>query len=204
MLNIQKISAVILAGGQGRRMQGADKGLLTLWGQPLVAHGCARLKPQVAELLINANRNSSRYQEFAPTFSDDVDKDNDAEPAVDFNGPLAGFAAGLRHAAHDWVLFVPCDSPLLPLDLAKRLTAAISHPGQIAVAHDGERLHAATVLLHKSLLPSLQDYLSKGDRKLQLWYAQHEVILVDFSDQQSAFTNLNTPDALAELEASRS
>lgn len=198
MLSPDKMSAVILAGGEGRRMQGADKGLLMLWERPLVAHLLARLSSQVSQVLINANRNHEAYGEYATVFAD---ASNDLNGA-DLAGPLAGMAAGLRHAAHDWVLFVPCDSPLAPLDLAQRLAAAISHTGQIAVVDDGERLHAATVLLHKSLLPSLQAYLNRGDRKLQLWYALHELIKVDFSDQLAAFTNLNTPESLAELEKS--
>ena len=193
MLTTQDITAVILAGGAGRRMQGADKGLLMLWGQPLVAHLLARLSPQVSQVLINANRHHELYAEYAPVFGD---------ATGDFAGPLAGIEAALRHAAQDWVLFVPCDSPLAPWDLAERLAAALSHHGQIAVVAEGERLHAATVLLHKSLLPSLQAYLARGDRKLQLWYQEHELIKVDFSDQTAAFTNLNTPDSLAALEAS--
>lgn len=211
MLSPEKMSAVILAGGEGRRMQGADKGLLPLWGQPLVAHLLTRLTPQVAQVLINANRNQEVYQAYGSVFSDHA-CGNDEHPVTDlaspffdgadFAGPLAGLTAGLRQAKHDWVLFVPCDSPLVPLDLAKRLAAAISHTGQIAVADDGERLHAATVLLHKSLLPSLQAYLAAGDRKLQLWYQRHELLKVDFSDQRAAFTNINTPAALAELEKS--
>ncbi|MGO5000126.1 molybdenum cofactor guanylyltransferase MobA [Oceanisphaera sp. W20_SRM_FM3] len=197
MRDIQQVTAVILAGGEGRRMQGADKGLLSLWGRPLVRHLFERLNPQVDQVLINANRNQDRYREYAPVFSD-----NDSlHSASDFKGPLAGMAAGLQHAAHDWVLFVPCDSPLAPPDLAQRLSTAVSHCGQIAVVDDGERVHPATVLLHKSLLPSLLAYLAAGDRKLQLWYAQHKLIKVDFSDQRTAFTNLNTPEALAELEA---
>lgn len=210
MLTPQQITAVILAGGEGRRMQGADKGLLPLWSQTLVAHLLKRLTPQVGQVLINANRNQDIYCQYAATFSDhDVaigeQTRSVAEPLVNvtlFDGPLAGFAAGLRHAHHDWVLFVPCDSPLAPLDLAQRLSAAVSHAGQIAVVDDGERVHAATVLLHKSLLPSLQDYLNQGDRKLQLWYQHHELIKVDFSDQRAAFTNINTPAALAALEKS--
>lgn len=202
MLATQMITAVILAGGEGRRMQGADKGLLSLWGKPLVVHLLARLSPQVSQVLINANRNHDVYGEYATVFAD---TSNDCASAdvgdSHFAGPLAGMAAGLRHAAHDWVLFVPCDSPLAPLDLAQRLMAAISHNGQIAVVDDGERLHAATVLLHKSLLPSLEAYLNRGDRKLQLWYQEHELIKVDFSDQLAAFTNLNTPESLAALEA---
>lgn len=191
MLNSTHITAVILAGGEGRRMQGADKGLVCLWGQPLVAHLLSRLSAQVAEVLINANRNQVRYQEYAPVITDHI---------ADFAGPLAGFEAGLSAAPSEWVLFVPCDSPLVPADLAERLCAAVSHSGQIAVVDDGQRLHAATALLHRSLLPSLQGYLAKGDRKLQLWFAQHELIKVDFSDQVAAFTNLNTPEALVQLE----
>ena len=194
----QQVTAVILAGGEGRRMQGADKGLLSLWGRPLVMHLLERLNRQVDQVLINANRNPDRYRVYAPVFSDA----DSLHTVTDFQGPLAGIAAGLQHAAQDWVLFVPCDSPLVPLDLAERLAAAVSHCGQIAVVDDGERVHSATVLLHKSLLSSLQNYLNQGDRKLQIWYAQHELIKVDFSDQRSAFTNINTPEALAELERS--
>lgn len=193
MLTTSKITAVILAGGEGRRMQGADKGLLELWQRPLVAHLMERLSPQVSQVLINANRNLEHYQDYAPVFKD-------VHP--DFAGPLAGMEAGLAAAAHEWVLFVPCDSPLLPVDLAARLMAAVSEPTHIAVVYDGERIHAATVLLHKSRLPSLQAYLRQGDRKLQLWYAQHQLIKVDFSDQSAAFINLNTPESLAALSAS--
>lgn len=191
MLDPKQITAVILAGGEGRRMQGADKGLLGLWDKPLVAHLLKRLAPQVATVLINANRNQQRYRQYAPVITDHL---------AGFAGPLAGFEAGLSHAPSEWVLFVPCDSPLVPTDLAERLCAAISHPGQIAVVDDGTRLHAATALLHQSLLPSLNDYLEGGDRKLQLWFARHELLTVNFSDQVDAFTNLNTPEALVQLE----
>ena len=193
MLTADTITAVILAGGQGSRMGGADKGLLTLWGKPLVAHLIERLTPQVGQLLINANRHSEQYQKWAPVFPDNLDH---------FPGPLAGFEAGLSAATTDWVLVVPCDSPLLPLDLVERLSAAISSPQQIGVVHDGEQLHAATALLHRSLLPSLQRYLARGDRKLRLWFAEHELVAVDFSDQASAFINLNTPACLDKLAGS--
>ncbi len=191
MLDPKDITAVILAGGEGRRMQGADKGLLTLWGKPLVVHLLERLRPQVGNVLINANRNLERYRPLAP-----VVPDNDCGYA----GPLAGFEAGLSHAPSEWVLFVPCDSPLVPPDLAHRLCAAIQRHDQIAVVDDGIQLHSATALVHQSLLPSLCNYLDGGDRKLQLWYERHQLVTVDFSDQVDAFINLNTDDALQELE----
>lgn len=194
MLDPKDITAVILAGGEGRRMGGADKGLVSLWDRPLVCHVLDRLKPQVAEVLINANRNLDRYRALAP-----VIPDRDYHSA----GPLAGFEAGLSHAPSEWVLFVPCDSPLVPADLARRLCAAVHRHDQIAVVDDGARLHAATALLHQSLLPSLNNYLDGGDRKLQLWYERHQLVPVDFSDEAGAFFNLNTPQALAELEKQR-
>lgn len=191
MLDPKDITAVILAGGEGRRMQGADKGLLPLWGKPLAQHVLERLKPQVAAVLINANRNVPRYRQLAHVIQDE---------GYDFAGPLAGIEAGLVHAPSEWVLFVPCDSPLIPLDLAPRLCRAVQRHNQIAVVDDGRRIHAATALLHQSLLPSLCNYLDGGDRKLQLWYRQHELVPVDFSDEIDAFFNLNTREALQLLE----
>ncbi|MBL1377840.1 molybdenum cofactor guanylyltransferase MobA [Zobellella iuensis] len=191
MLDPKEITAVILAGGEGRRMNGADKGLLPLWGKPLVIHVLERLKPQVGEVLINANRNLGEYRKLAPVVRDD---------GYGYVGPLAGFEAGLTHAPSEWVLFVPCDSPLVPRDLARRLCGAVQRHDQIAVVDDGTQLHAATALLHQSLLPSLCNYLDGGDRKLQLWYERHQLVPVDFSDEAEAFFNLNTSEALALLE----
>ncbi|MFP2769905.1 molybdenum cofactor guanylyltransferase MobA [Oceanisphaera sp. KMM 10153] len=191
MLDPKDITAVILAGGEGRRMQGADKGLLELWGKPLVVHLLERLGPQVGKVLINANRNLEHYRQLAPVVPDSNG---------DYAGPLAGFEAGLSHAPSEWVLFVPCDSPLVPADLARRMCAAIRHHDQIAVVDDGTRLHSATALVHQSLLPSLHNYLDGGDRKLQLWYERHQLVPVDFGDQADAFINLNTDEALQQLE----
>ncbi|WMC09343.1 molybdenum cofactor guanylyltransferase [Oceanimonas pelagia] len=191
MLDPKDITAVILAGGRGLRMQGADKGLLPLWGRPLVSHVLERLSPQVGQVLINANRNLEHYRELATVIPDD---------GYQFAGPLAGFEAGLTHAPSEWVLFVPCDSPLVPADLAARLCASVHRHDQIAVVDDGTQLHAATALIHQSLLPSLCNYLDGGDRKLQLWYERHQLVPVDFSDQAEAFYNLNTPEALVALE----
>ncbi|WP_019934913.1 molybdenum cofactor guanylyltransferase MobA [Oceanimonas smirnovii] len=194
MLDPKDITAVILAGGRGLRMQGADKGLLTLWGQPLVCHLLARLKPQTGQVMINANRNLAQYRELASVIPDSE---------LSYAGPLAGFQAGLAHAPSEWVLFVPCDSPLIPDCLAARLCAAVHRHDDIAVVDDGTQLHAATALIHQSLLPSLCNYLDGGDRKLQLWFEQHWLVPVDFSDMPEAFYNLNTPDALQALEASK-
>ena len=186
------VSAVILAGGRATRMGGDDKGWVPLAGQPLVAHVLERLRPQVDEVLINANRSEDRYRQLAPVIGD---------AQADFQGPLAGMQAGLAAACHDWVLFVPCDGPALPRDLMARFRAALTPQTELVVAHDGEHLQPVVALLHRSLLPSLQRALAEGERKTGAWFARHRMTVVPFADAPDAFINLNGPAELATYEA---
>ena len=186
------VSAVVLAGGRATRMGGADKGWVELAGRPLIDHVLDRLRPQVDEILINANRSQARYQALAPVIGDDN---------PDYLGPLAGMQAGLAAARHDWVLFVPCDGPALPRDLMARFRAALTPQTELVVAHDGDWLQPVVALLHKSLLPSLSAALAEGERKIDIWFARHQMAVVSFADQPDAFINLNSPDELAAYEA---
>ena len=186
------VSAVILAGGRATRMGGDDKGWVPLAGQPLIVHVLERLRPQVDEVLINANRSEDRYRQLAPVIGD---------PQADFQGPHAGMQAGLAPACHDWVLFVPCDGPALPRDLMARFRAALTPQTELVVAHDGEHLQPVVALLHRSLLPSLQRALAEGERKTGAWFARHRMTVVPFADAPDAFINLNSPAELATYEA---
>ena len=186
------VSAVILAGGRATRMGGDDKGWVPLAGKSLIEHVLDRLRPQVDEVLINANRSQTRYQALAPVIGDGND---------DFQGPLAGMQAGLAAARHDWVLFVPCDGPALPLDLMTRFRAAITPDTDLVVAHDGEHLQPVVALLRRALLPSLRQALAEGERKTGAWFARHRMAVVPFADLPDAFVNLNSPDELAAYEA---
>lgn len=187
------ISVIILSGGRATRMNGVDKGLVLLHQKPLIQHVIERLAPQVDEILINANREIEQYQAFGYTvLLDEVE---------DFLGPLAGLSLGLQHAKHDYVLTAPCDSPLLPLDLAKRLmTALLEHDADIAVASSDDNSHPVFCLCKKSVLPSLTTYLEQGERRVSTWQKSQKYIEVDFSDCNVAFTNLNTFEDLTSLE----
>ena len=187
------ITGVILAGGQGSRMGGLDKGLLVLQGRPLVEHLLDALQPQVDAILISANRNQARYQQYQhPVISDELSG---------YQGPLAGFAAAMQHATTPYVLIVPCDAPVIAPDTTARLWQALQRESaELAVAHDGERLQPVHALIPVSLLPSLQAFLANGDRKIDLWYAQHRVAMVDFSDYRTMFRNINTPAQQTAME----
>jgi molybdopterin-guanine dinucleotide biosynthesis protein A len=184
------ITGVILAGGQGRRMGGVDKGLQDLQGRPMVQWVLDRLAPQVGSVLINANRNLARYAGFGcPVLPDRI---------PDFAGPLAGLHAALAQAATPLILTVPCDSPFLPADLVPRLHAALmADRAELAVARAGGRVHRAFCLARRELLPKLDAFLAAGGRKVGLWHDSLNVAEVDFDDEADAFDNINTPEQLA-------
>ncbi|WP_163557449.1 molybdenum cofactor guanylyltransferase MobA [Halomonas sp. NO4] len=188
----QEVTGLILAGGQGRRMGGRDKGLEPFAGRPLVTHVQARLAGEVAAVWINANRHLADYESLAER----VVRDRE----TGFQGPLMGIYSGLCAAATPWVLVVPCDSPALPPDLVARLVAGIGD-ADIAVAHDGERLHPVVALIRTALAEDLGAALAGGERKIDRWYARHYWQAVDFSDCPEAFANLNTDDEKQRLEA---
>ena len=194
MNNSTKITGVILAGGQARRMNHQDKGLVCYQGRPLVDYAIAALAPLVHETLINANRHYEQYQQFGlPVVADQTDS---------FDGPLAGILTAMIHSDADVLLIVPCDAPLITtVHLQKLLTVRAELNADIAVAFDGERLHPVFLAIHTRLKTSLQNYLASGDRKVQRWLTQHNTVQVDFSDSPEIFTNINTLAELSLLEA---
>ena len=191
MITRDDLTGLILAGGQGRRMGGRDKGLVAFGGRPLVAHVRERLAGHVAEVLINVNRNAEAYAPLADRVVADVEGG--------FQGPLMGIYSGLRAATTPWLLVVPCDTPALPDDLVARLVAGIGDSA-IAVADDGERLHPVVALLRTDLADDLAAALAAGERKIDRWYDRHAWCRVDVSDCPAAFANLNTDEEKRRLE----
>jgi molybdopterin-guanine dinucleotide biosynthesis protein A len=190
------ITGLVLAGGRGMRMGGIDKGLQSWHGRPLAAHAVARLAPQVAAVMISANRHAPAYAALAARVL------ADAQPG--FPGPLAGILAGLRAASTPWLAVVPCDAPWLPGDLVARLATGVAGgaPGAVArrVHADGrQRLEPVCCLLSTALADDLAATLAAGERKAGAWIARHAAP-VDFDrpGDADAFANFNT---LAELHA---
>ncbi|GGX77599.1 molybdenum cofactor guanylyltransferase [Litchfieldella qijiaojingensis] len=187
----EQLSGLILAGGQGRRMGGRDKGVEPFAGQMLIDHVLQRLRPHVAEVLINANRHLEVYGRLGLRVITDREGG--------YQGPLMGIWSGLSAARTPWVVVAPCDSPALPEDLVERLVAGRGEC-DIAVAHDGERAHPVVALIRRELAADLGATLAAGERKIDRWYARHAWCHVDFSDCPHAFANLNTEQDKARLE----
>lgn len=194
MMTGEAVTGVILAGGLGRRMGGADKGLQLLDGKPLVQCVLERFAPQVVELLVNANQNRERYEAFGyPVVADQI---------PGFAGPLAGLHVALARATCPLIATAPCDSPFLPADLVARLrTALLLHGADLATARTFDQLQPAFCLCRRELLPQLTSFLRAGGRKLDLWHRTLNTIEVAFNDDAAAFQNINTAEELANLRS---
>jgi molybdopterin-guanine dinucleotide biosynthesis protein A len=190
---MSKVTGVILAGGRGARMGGADKGLQLLHGRPLVIHVLERLAPQVDEVLISANRNPEAYGCLGPRVV------ADASPA--FLGPLAGLQRALAEATLPMVATVPCDAPFLPRDLVFRLLRALeAGEADAAVAVSGHRIQPVFALYRRSVLPMLEDFLAGDGRKVVDWQARLKLAEAPFEDAPAAFANLNSLEDLLRAE----
>jgi molybdopterin-guanine dinucleotide biosynthesis protein A len=195
MLLPTQTSWVILAGGQASRMGGSDKGLIELNSKPLIEHVLSIMKPQTDRISINANRNFEQYSRYAPVIKDTY---------PDYVGPLGGMHAGLIHSQTDWVGFVPCDCPNIDPDLVRRFCAQIQSDSDILVAHDGDFHQPVFTMMHKRVLPKLEAFLDRGDRKIILLYNECNTKYVDFSDFPQCFLNLNTPEELQSYQQNHS
>jgi molybdopterin-guanine dinucleotide biosynthesis protein A len=202
-----KIAGAILAGGLARRMGGRDKALLEVGGQTLLGRVIARLKPQVDEIVLNANGDPARFAEFGlPVIPDTVDG---------FAGPLAGVLAGMRWAAarsYTHVVSAAGDTPFFPADLVARLRAAAEESGQpiaMAATMDPERglsEHPTFALWPISLADDLEEALTVGHmRKIIVWSSRHGCARAVFDPMSDGgadypFFNINTPEDIVEAE----
>jgi molybdopterin-guanine dinucleotide biosynthesis protein A len=194
-----QITGLILAGGQGSRLGGVDKGLQNFAGQPLALHALQRLAPQVGRMMISANRNLDAYGRMG------VQVWPDAPSGAGYEGPLAGFLAGLQHCETPYLVTAPCDCPRFPTDLVPLLSQALMDADAdiaIAATRRGDELYfePAFCLIKRELQTSLLRFMQTGQRKIERWTAEHRRAEAVFDDD-TAFFNINTPDDLAQLSA---
>ena len=200
----ERVTGVILAGGRSSRMGMTDKALLPLAGKPLLAHVIARLAPQVADIVVSANGDLSRFAPFGlPIVADSV---------AGYPGPLAGVLAGLEWAAVNRpaigsVVTVPTDTPFFPLDLVARFLAVKRPHPTLLVARSESGVHPVVGLWPVEIAPDLAKALAQGMRKVGAWTKRQRTVEVSFPQveiggrEADPFFNVNRPEDLAEAEA---
>jgi molybdopterin-guanine dinucleotide biosynthesis protein A len=189
----------VLSGGEGRRMGGQDKGLITVGSHPMAWQVAQRLAPQVQQVRMNANRNVQTYQSWPwPVYPDDADL-----PC--HSGPMVGVLTGFRHSTAPWLQLAACDTPLLPNNLTSQLYRAVLAEGAHAAIPvtkqaDGHVLwhHWTSALLAQSCKNDLFNAITQGERRLGKWITQQRwvAVLFDGTNEADMFVNINTPPAV--------
>ncbi len=183
--------AVVLAGGEGRRM-GGSKPTRRLGGTTLIGRALELARSYAVHVAVAVREESQAPGVAARLLLDD--------PAIE--GPLAGLASALRFAREmgaDHLLTLPCDTPRLPADFAARLSSA--RPATAVVARSGGRLHPVCALWSLRVLDALPAYLASGRRSLRGLAETVGMTVVDWPLTASdPFANANTPEELAALQ----
>lgn len=194
MLTIEDITAIILSGGQGSRVNNHDKGLISYRDKPLISHVIDKISPQVDNIVISCNRNTEIYAKYGFPIAKDLENTNNS---VQFEGPLAGIQAGLNQIKTQAAIIVPCDNPNIPPILVKRLITAVNQYNKLmATPNDGHRIQPLYSLLTLSAKEPLDNFLKSGQRKAEFFFLQQGTLKVDFSDCKEHFLNLNTLESL--------
>ena len=186
---MELFDVLILAGGQGQRMGGQDKGLVQFRNLPMVDHTVRVVRPFCAKVIISCNRNPEAYSK-----SGDVTV---ADSLEGFQGPLAGILSGLELCETRQMLVLPCDTPMLEPDLIRRLVEfARQEPDAISLLSDGENLEPLHSVIPASLAGDLRVWLEGGQRAVRRWMGNHPMRTLDVSEYSAQLHNLNTPDEL--------
>ncbi len=188
---LHQITYLILAGGQGQRMGGTDKGLMLWQNKPMIEHILNHINAPANKIIISANRNLKTYKNYA----DNVIQDNTNNTSGDYQGPLAGILSAMQVCTTPYLLCLPCDSPEPPDNLLNNLWDCLHKQNkESALCHDGERLQPLFSLLSCQHKPLLYDFLQQGQRKVHDFISLIDPAICDFSLQKNRFNNFNQPN----------
>lgn len=188
----------ILAGGKSSRFSGKVKSWIPYNGVPLIQHVINRIAPQTDHIIISANRDLEKYSAFGyPVIHDDDNK---------IQGPLAGILSVMNFVTNQYskandtnLLIVPCDMPLIPTNLIQLLDHC-QNSKQICVAKDAQRIQPLVALVPIAFRDHLKGFLEKGYRKAEQWILETEPNIIDLSNYNNCFCNINTLDELDLLQ----
>ena len=204
MSSTAPVVGILLAGGKSSRMGGGDKCLRPLGGRPILAHIIERLRPQVSDIIVNANGDLGRFATFGLRVVEDS--------VAGYAGPLAGVQAGLgwiRNNRPDiaYGVTVATDTPFFPTDLVQRFLAERGDRPALAVASSAAGMHPVIGLWPVALADDIEDALRRGMHRVGAFTERHGAIEVHFPPvtiggaEIDPFFNINRPEDLAEAEA---
>ena len=152
---IPDLSAVILAGGQSRRM-GRNKALLAVDGMPLIQKLAHELELLTDQIFISANDPVPFAFLRLPVIAD----------LYPGRGPLGGLHSAILRSNRPMMLLLACDLPGVQEPFLRRLVAAIKEYDAVIPQTSDSRVHPLCAVYRRSCLPAIEQNLKAGRNKM--------------------------------------
>jgi molybdopterin-guanine dinucleotide biosynthesis protein A len=195
-------SAIILAGGKGKRMGYREKALMAIHGKPLIMYAIKSLEKVVDNIIISVRDKAQGelFDSVLPGYMYAFDK-------YENTGPLSGILSGLSVCRDEYCFIAACDMPFINEHVVKLLFKdSEDHDAAIPRWEDGflEPLHA--VYRSKPMFFETKKAIKNGEKiilapiqKLRVNYVEIEDIRKIDHDLRT-FININTPEDMDRIE----
>lgn len=185
-LNSLDCTALILAGGQARRFNGKDKGLLPYNDHTFIEH-IAHKFPSTWPVFALTHQNQAQYQALGITCIDDE--------SLDHKGPMIAVPAACKHVTTEFIVVSACDTPNIPLTAYAPLLHALSDSCNAAYIATEEREHYCCLVAKTEVLKSL----SEAPRSMRHLLGLINAVKVNSQLDEHLFQNINSADDLNTL-----
>lgn len=178
--NIFEITGVVLAGGKSSRM-GEDKSVMLFREQQLIEFSLSALRPYCKDLFISSSKSihqNSNYKTFA-----------DEHQNI---GPIAGIYVSLKNTSTDYIIILPCDSPMVKKEFIEFLISMVDDKIDALVPKYDEHLEPLFSIYHRRILPIVEEQIKKQDFKLINLIQRINAKTIEVQDR-TCFVNINTP-----------
>lgn len=183
----QHCDAVILAAGQGSRMQGCNKLLQRFDGQQRQLEKLIlALRPEVQKLWINSHRDHDVYQVFDPNIAIFTDIQ------AGFLGPMMGMYSAWQYSQQDWILFVPCDLYQVPTKLLDTMIEAVQQQqSPLCYAVFNQQALYPLCLMHRSVRPILAQQIEMQQYSLYRCFKKLNYTIAEFELDHQQLHSIN-------------
>jgi molybdopterin-guanine dinucleotide biosynthesis protein A len=177
----QRLSAIILAGGKSKRMNG-NKALLPISGEcTLIEKLAGEIAPYFKEILVIAQSHESF--DFLP-YRIIVDE----EPNI---GPLMGILTGLRASNSEVNFVVACDIPEVNITFLKKMISHTDKYSIVVPVSENNNFEPLFAFYNKNLIPKIEDLLKQNQRKVRFIFPECQTKYIPMEDNDW-YHNLNT------------
>ena len=185
-----KMLAVIMIGGQSKRLGGGIKSFIEFNEKKIFDRILEKTRLQIDKIIINCNSKETNLKKYKIPIIKDI--------KIGYVGPLAGIHSAMNwintnNPQIEWLVTLPGDTPFIPDDLIYNFKKKISPKSKIILAQSQNRTHPIIGAWHMSLFKSLDKKLDEGVRKIMSWANLHPIEYINYPIKNfDPFFNINT------------